>query len=71
METFSAAVPYIFFILMVGTFGVLIVGVVAMGSPRVSPQARNKLMQVRVGFHAVAVLLLLALMALSFWQPGN
>jgi len=71
METFYAAVPYILVILMVGTFGVLIVGVVAMGSPRVSPQARNKLMQVRVGFHAVAVLLLLALMALSFWQPGN
>lgn len=71
METFYAAVPYLLVTLMIGTFGVLIVGVVAMGSPRVSPQARNKLMRVRVGFHAVAVLLLLTLMALSYWQPGN
>lgn len=71
METFYAAVPYLLVTLMIGTFGVLIVGVVAMGSPRVSPQTRNKLMRVRVGFHAVAVLLLLALMALSYWQPGT
>ena len=71
MESFYAAVPYILVTLMVGTFGVLIVGVVAMGSSRVSPQARNKIMRLRVGVHAVAVLLLLALMALSFWQPGN
>jgi hypothetical protein len=71
METFYAIVPYIFAILLAGTFGVLIVGVVAMGSPRVSPATRNKIMRLRVGVHALAVLLLLALMALSFWQPGN
>ena len=71
MESFYAAVPYILVTLMVGTFGVLIVGVVAMGSPRISPQARNKIMRLRVGVHALAVVLLLALMALSFWQPGN
>jgi len=71
METFYAAVPYLLVILMAVTFGVLIFGVVAMGSPRYSPQFRNKLMRVRVGVHAVAVLLLVALMALSFWQPGN
>lgn len=71
METFYAAVPYILIVLMAGTFGVLIFGVAAMGSSRISPAARNKLMRLRVGVHALAVLLLLALMALSFWQPGR
>jgi hypothetical protein len=71
MDSFYAAVPYVLIILMVATFGVLIVGVVAMGSPRVSPAFRNKLMRVRVGVHALAVILLLALMALSFYQPGQ
>lgn len=71
METFYAAVPYLFAILLVGTFGVLIVGVVTMGSSRVSPATRNKIMRLRVGVHAVAVVLMLILMALSYWQPGN
>ncbi len=71
METFYAAIPYLFVILLIGTFGVLLVGVVAMGSPRVSPQARNKIMRLRVGIHAVSVMLMLLLMALSYWQPGN
>jgi len=70
METFYATVPYLLVILMATTFGVLIFGVVAMGSPRLSPQFRNKLMRVRVGVHAAAVLLLLILMALSYWRPG-
>ena len=71
MENFYATVPYLFMVLLVGTVGVLIVGVVAMGSPRVSPATRNKIMRLRVGIHGVAVLLMLLLLALSYWQPGT
>jgi len=71
MEMFYAAVPYLLILFMATTFGVLIFGVVAMGSSRVSPAFRNKLMRIRVGVHALAVILLLALMALSFWRPGG
>ena len=71
METFYAVVPYALGILLAATLGVLIFGVVAMGSKRFSPAFRNKLMRVRVGLHALAVLILLALMASTMWQPGN
>lgn len=71
METFYAAVPYLLGALLAATLGVLIFGVVAMGSKRYSPAFRNKLMRVRVGLHALAVLVLLALMASTMWQSGN
>lgn len=71
METFYAAVPYLLGVLLAATLGVLVFGVVAMGSTRYTPAFRNKLMRVRVGLHALAVLVLLALMASTMWQSGK
>ena len=71
METFYAVSPYVLGFLLVATLGVLIVGVVAMGSKNVSPATRNNILRIRVGLHALAVLILLALMASTLWQNGN
>jgi hypothetical protein len=70
MNAFLATTPYLLAILMIITFGVLIFGIVAMGSKRFPPAFRNKLMRVRVAVHAAAILVLLALMAANaYWQP--
>lgn len=71
METLYASVQYILIALMVITFGVLIVGVVAMGNKNSSPAFRNKIMRVRVGVQALAVVILLGLMAVGYLQSGG
>ena len=70
MDFVTAAAPYVLGFLLVAILGTLVFGVVAMGSKRVSPQARNKIMRVRVALHALAVLVLLGLMATTLWTPG-
>jgi hypothetical protein len=70
MQLFYAAVPYVLGVLLAAILGVLVFGVAAMGSKRISPLTRNKIMRLRVALHALAVLVLLALMASSMWHPG-
>ena len=70
MEFVSAAAPYVLGVLLAAILITLVVGVTAMGSNRISPMTRNKIMRVRVALHALAVLVLLGLMALTMWQPG-
>jgi len=42
-----------------------------MGTNRFSPLFRNKLMRLRVALHVLAVIVLLALMATTMWQPAG
>jgi hypothetical protein len=71
MEIVFAAVPYVLVALLVAILGVLVFGVVAMGSKRFSPAFRNKLMRLRVALHALLVLILLALLASTAWSSGS
>ena len=71
MNVVYAIAPYVLAVLLVAILGVLVFGVVAMGSNRFSPLFRNKLMRVRVALHIAAVIILLALMAATMWQPGG
>jgi len=70
MEFVTAAAPYVLAVLLAAILITLVVGVTAMGSNRISPMTRNKIMRLRVALHALAVLVLLALMALTMWQSG-
>jgi hypothetical protein len=69
MDFVYAAAPYVLGILLAAILGVLVFGVVAMGSKSVAPQTRNKIMRLRVALHALAVLVLLGLMATTLWTP--
>jgi hypothetical protein len=70
MEFVFAAAPYVLAVLLAAILITLVVGVTAMGSNRISPMTRNKIMRLRVGLHALAILVLLVLMGLTMWQPG-
>lgn len=63
MELFYAASPYILGVLLAAILITLVTGVVAMGSNKVSPLTRNKIMRLRVALHALAIIVLLGLMA--------
>ena len=67
MELLYAAAPYVLAVLLAAILITLVVGVTAMGSSRVSPLTRNKIMRLRVALQALAVLVLLALMAAGMW----
>jgi len=67
MELLFAAAPYVLAVLLAAILITLVVGVTAMGSTRVSPMTRNKIMRLRVALQALAILVLLALMAASMW----
>lgn len=71
METVYPFVQYILIALMAITFGVLVFGVIAMGSKKSTPAFRNKMMRVRVAVQALAIFILLGLMAVSYLQSGG
>ena len=71
MSVVQTAAPYILAVLLAAILGVLVFGVVAMGTNRFSPLFRNKLMRLRVALHVLAVIVLLALMATTMWQPAG
>jgi hypothetical protein len=69
MDFVIAAAPYVLGLLLAAILITLVVGVVAMGSTKISPLTRNKIMRLRVALHALAVAVLFGLMALTMWQP--